>query len=226
MEEVMGAVADGTADEAARDCLGRDCLVRRLGRVEYGPTRDAMRSFTAARDAAARDELWLLEHEPVYTLGQGAPETHGPRIDSGIPLVKAERGGDVTYHGPGQLVLYALVDIGRRRISVKRFVQLLEQSVIDLLADLGIQGARKPGAPGVYVEGEKIAALGIRVARGRTYHGLALNVDMDLAPFEAIDPCGDAALKVTQLRALGVRQSLESVGTRLAAILQEHLTRG
>lgn len=212
--------------DAGADAALRACPVRRLGRVEYGPTREAMRAFTAARDASTMDELWLLEHDPVYTLGQGAPDSHGPRTDNGIPLLKVERGGDVTYHGPGQLVLYTLVDIGRRHISVKRFVALLEQATIDLLAGLGIRGARRPGAPGVYVAGAKIAALGIRVARGRTYHGLALNVDMDLAPFEAIDPCGDAGLKVTQLRDLGVAHGLEPVGTRLAEVLQEHLARG
>ncbi len=217
----MGAVMNAVADEAAGACL-----VRRLGRVEYGPTRDAMRAFSAARDAATADELWLLEHAPIYTLGQGAPESHGPRTGNGIPLLKVERGGDVTYHGPGQLVLYTLVDIGRRRISVKRFVELLEQTAIDLLGEVGIEGVRKPGAPGVYAAGAKIAALGIRVARGRTSHGLALNVDMDLAPFEAIDPCGQAGLKVTQLRDLGVDDSLDAVGTRLAEILQEHLARG
>lgn len=205
--------------------LSRACRVRRLGRMEYEPTRAAMRSFTAGRDASTPDELWLLEHPPVYTLGQGANPAHGPRFDNGIPVVKAERGGDVTYHGPGQLVMYTLVDLARRRLGIKRFVALLEQATIDVLGGYGVAASRKAGAPGVYVEGAKIAALGIRVARGRTYHGLALNVCMDLSPFEAIDPCGYAGLKVTQTRDLGIAASPEVLGEllaqRLAAALED-----
>ena len=203
-----------------------DCAVRRLGRVAYEPTRAAMRAFTEARTATTADELWLLEHFPIYTLGQGADTSHGPRLDNGIPVVKAERGGDVTYHGPGQLVLYTLIDLGRRRLGVKRFVALLEQTVIDLLGSHLIEAARKAGAPGVYVAGAKIAALGIRVTRGRAYHGLALNVAMDLTPFEAIDPCGYAGLKVTQMQDLGIGANPDAVGTQLTEILQEHLVNG
>ena len=197
--------------------LVEEILVRRLGRVDYLPTFEAMRAFTARRGEATADEIWLLEHPPVYTLGQGA---QWPSIDNGIALVQADRGGEITYHGPGQVVLYALVDLARRGIKVKQFVAMLEGSVIELLAG---RGERKPGAPGVYVGGAKIAALGIRVSRGRAYHGLALNVDMDLAPFRAIDPCGCPGLAVTQTRDLGIRKSTDEIGAELAASLAGRL---
>jgi lipoyl(octanoyl) transferase len=192
-----------------------EILLKTLGRVEYLAALEAMRSFTVRRNEATPDELWVLEHPPVYTLGQGA--SHDP-VPNGIPLVKADRGGDITYHGPGQAVLYTLVDLARRGIKVKQFVSLLEQAVIDLL---GGRGERKAGAPGVYVEGAKIAALGIRVRQGRAYHGLSLNVDMDLSPFSAIDPCGYPGLAMTQLRDLGFSESIESAGERLARNLIE-----
>jgi lipoyl(octanoyl) transferase len=187
--------------------------VRRLGRVDYLPTQVAMRQFTVTRGEETPDALWLLEHPPVYTLGQGAE--HAP-IGNGIALVKTDRGGDITYHGPGQLVVYTLVDLARRGIKVKRFVWLLEQCVVDLL---GPRAARRPGAPGIYVDGAKIAALGIRVSRGRAYHGLALNVDMDLTPFAAIDPCGYPGLPVAQMKDLGIRKTVDEVGADLAANL-------
>ena len=189
--------------------------VKRLGRVAYLPTLEAMRAFTSQRTESSADELWLLEHPPVYTLGQGAE--HGP-VANGIPVVKADRGGDITYHGPGQLVVYTLVDLARRGIRVKQFVALLEQAVIELL---GGRGERRPGAPGVYVGGAKIAALGIRVRQGRAYHGLSLNVDMDLAPFSAIDPCGYPGLAVTQTKDLGIQSDMSEIGTRLAELLVE-----
>jgi lipoyl(octanoyl) transferase len=178
--------------------LVEDVVVRKLGRAEYLPTWQAMRGFTRGRQDATPDELWLVEHPAVYTVGQGAPI---PPLASAIPVLKTDRGGDITYHGPGQLVIYTLVDLARRSIKVKRFVWLLEQAVIDLL---GRPAERKPGAPGVYVDGAKVAALGIRVVRGRAYHGLALNVDMDLSPFNAIDPCGYPGLRVTQTKDFGV----------------------
>ncbi len=181
-----------------------------------------MREFTFQRDTDTPDELWLLEHPPVYTLGLAADAAHGPKAGSRIPVVQTERGGEITYHGPGQAVLYTLVDLARRGIKVKQFVSLLEQSVIDLLEG---RGERRPGAPGVYVDGAKVAALGIRVTRGCAFHGLALNVDMDLAPFEAIDPCGFPGLQVTQTRDLGFGYTVESAGTRLAALLGERLDR-
>ncbi len=197
--------------------------VVRLGVAEYALTLDAMRAFTARRGADTPDELWLLQHPPVYTLGLGADLTHGPKADVGIPVVRVERGGKVTYHGPGQVVLYTLIDIARRSLKVREFVSLLEQSVIDTLAEHGLRAARVPGAPGVYVQGAKIAALGIRVSRGRTFHGLAMNVDLDLAPFAAIDPCGYPGLPVTRLRDLGVEQSCEQAGNRLAENLRARL---
>jgi lipoyl(octanoyl) transferase len=197
--------------------LTEEILVRRLGRAEYEPTWRAMREFTAARDAATPDELWLLEHPPVYTLGQGAA---APAVANAIPVVQTDRGGEITYHGPGQVVLYALIDLARRDIKVKRFVSLLEQAVIDLV---GPRAERRAGAPGVYVEGAKLAALGIRVTRGRAYHGIALNVDMDLAPFSAIDPCGYPGLTVTQTRSLGIGGSASELGERLAQLLIRRL---
>ena len=195
-------------------------LTRYLGMVEYLPTVEAMRRFTSQRDASTPDELWLLEHPPVYTLGLAADAAHGPKRASGVPVVRVERGGEVTYHGPGQVVLYTLVDLARRGIKVKQFVALLEQSVIELL---GRRAERKSGAPGIYVGGAKVAALGIRVSRGCAFHGLALNVDMDLAPFSAIDPCGVPGMQVTQTRDLGIAQSKELLGSRLADILVRKL---
>jgi lipoyl(octanoyl) transferase len=191
--------------------------IKRLGRVAYLPTLAAMKDFTSRRSSETADELWLLEHPPVYTLGQGAE--HAP-LGNGIPLVKADRGGDITYHGPGQLVVYTLVDLARRGIKVRQFVALLEQAVIDLLAG---RGARRAGAPGVYAEGAKIAALGIRVRQGRAYHGLSLNVDMDLSPFWSIDPCGYPGLAVTQTKAIGMKGTLSTLGERLAVLLVEKI---
>jgi lipoyl(octanoyl) transferase len=176
-----------------------------------------MKDFTSRRNGETADELWLLEHPPVYTLGQGAQ--HAP-VGNGIPLVRSDRGGDITYHGPGQLVVYTLVDLARRGIKVRQFVALLEQAVIDLLAG---RGERRAGAPGVYVEGAKIAALGIRVRQGRAYHGLSLNVDMDLAPFSLIDPCGYPGLAVTQTKAIGMNETLSTLGERLAVLLAEKI---
>jgi lipoyl(octanoyl) transferase len=193
--------------------LVEDIVVRKLGRADYLPTWQAMRDFTRGRQESTPDELWLVEHPPVYTVGQGAST---PSMVSTIPVVKTDRGGDITYHGPGQVVLYALVDLVRRSIKVKRFVWLLEQAVIDLI---GGRAERMPGAPGVYVGGAKVAALGIRVVRGRAYHGVALNVDMDLSPFNVIDPCGYPGLRVTQMRDLG----LAATADQLAQSVIKHL---
>lgn len=197
--------------------LVEDIVVKHLGRVAYQPAWEAMRSFTRSRDDSTPDELWLVEHPPVYTVGQGAVI---PPVPDDVPVVKTDRGGDITYHGPGQVVVYTLVDLARRSIKVKRFVWLLEQAVIDLL---GGRAERKPGAPGVYVDGAKIAALGIRVVRGRAYHGLALNVDMDLSPFSAIDPCGYPGLRVTQMKDLGFSDTPGTAASRLSRILVEKL---
>jgi lipoyl(octanoyl) transferase len=197
--------------------------VRSLGLADYLPLVAEMRDFTLRRGAETPDEIWVLEHLPVYTLGQGADPRFGPKAANGIAVVQAERGGEVTYHGPGQAVLYALVDIARRGIKVKEFVRLLEQCVIDFLAGEGVAARRQAGAPGVYVGGAKIAALGIRVTRGRAWHGLALNVDMDLAPFGAIDPCGYPGLRVVQARDFGITATAKDVGLRLARGLVERL---
>ena len=194
--------------------------VVQMGLSPCEPTLAAMREFTARRDADTPDELWLLDHPPVYTLGLAADAMHGPKAGGSIPVLQVERGGEITYHGPGQIVLYTLVDLARRGIKVKQFVAMLEQSVIDLL---GERAERRPGAPGIYVGGAKIAALGIRVSRGCAFHGLSLNVDMDLAPFSAINPCGFPGLPVTQTRDLGMTQGKEALGKKLAGILSGKL---
>jgi lipoyl(octanoyl) transferase len=198
-------------------------LVQRRGLAAYQETIDAMRVFTESRSAATADELWLLEHPPVYTLGQGADAVHGPRVANGIPLITSGRGGEITYHGPGQLVVYTLIDLARRGIGVREFVRLLENALIELLAGYDIHATRRDGAPGVYVGEAKVAALGIRVTRGRAWHGLALNVDMDLTPFSVIDPCGYAGLPVTQTRDLGIDAGVAVLGDELAAILIHRL---
>ena len=193
---------------------------RHLGRVDYEPTWRAMQEFTAARDDITPDELWLLEHPPVFTLGLNAKPEH--LLNPGdIPVVQIDRGGQVTYHGPGQLVAYVLLDIARRHLGVQHLVQLMEQAVIDLLAEYGVTAQGRRDAPGVYVDGAKIAALGLRVKRGRSYHGLALNVDMDLEPFSRINPCGYPGMRVTQLRDLGISLDLNAVSARL----ESHLVR-
>jgi lipoyl(octanoyl) transferase len=193
----------------------RETLVRRLGRTDYVATWRAMQEFTARRDRDTADELWLTEHPPVYTLGVAGRAAHLPRVENGVPVVKVDRGGQITYHGPGQIVLYVLLDLRRRGLAVRALVRLMEQAVTDLLAEHGVAASGNPEAPGVYVDGAKIAALGLRVREGRCYHGLAFNVDMDLAPFHVIDPCGYSGLAVTQARGLGVTQSQEHLGDRL-----------
>ena len=204
----------------ANDLLDKGPLtVRRLGVAAYEATWRAMQSFTANRTPETPDEIWLLQHPPVYTLGVAARSEHLPRTPSDIPVVRIDRGGQVTYHGPGQLVAYVLLDMKRRRLSVRPLVRKLEKAVVDLLEDYGVSAAGRPDAPGVYVGAAKIAALGLRVTRGCCYHGLALNVDMDLSPFQAIDPCGYPGLAVTQLRDFGVRDTVDSVGEKLLAKL-------
>jgi lipoyl(octanoyl) transferase len=198
-------------------------VIRRLGVVPYERTWEAMKSFTAARTSATQDEIWLLEHPPIYTYGVAGRPEHLPDARCVIPVLKVDRGGQVTYHGPGQLVAYVLLDLQRRALTVRGLIRALEQGVIDLLLDFDISAERRENAPGVYVGAAKIAALGIRIRRGCCYHGLSLNVDMDLAPFRAIDPCGYAGLEVTQLRDLGVSAPIESVGDRLAAKLTRQL---
>ena len=197
--------------------------VRKLGRVEYGPTWRAMQEFTAQRGADSADELWLLEHPPVYTLGVAGRAEHLPRVANGIPVVKTDRGGQITYHGPGQIVLYLLLDLRRRGLSVRPLVRIMEQAAIGLLADYGVVAAGHKEAPGVYVNGAKIAALGLRIRNHCCYHGIALNVDMDLSPFHAIDPCGYPGLAVTQARDLGMVDGLELLGGKLLRHLLDRL---
>ena len=189
--------------------------VRRLGRLEYEPVWRAMQDFTAQRGNDGADELWLTEHPPVYTLGVAGRTAHLPRVNNGIPVIKVDRGGQITYHGPGQVVLYVLLDLRRRGLGVRALVRMMERAVIDLLADRGITAEGRVEAPGVYVNGAKIAALGLRVKNGCSYHGLAFNIDMDLSPFHAIDPCGYSGLAVTQAHDLGIAGTTETLGEEL-----------
>ena len=193
-------------------------ITRWLGRVDYAPTLAAMQRFTDERNAETADEIWLLEHPPVFTLGMAADRAHVLAAGD-IPVVQTDRGGQVTYHGPGQLVVYPLVDIRRSGVSVRALVQHLEQSVIELLRPHGIAAQGRRDAPGVYVQGRKLASVGMRIRRGASYHGLALNVDMDLEPFSRINPCGMAGLEVTQLATLGVSGGVQQIGERLAPLL-------
>jgi lipoyl(octanoyl) transferase len=209
-------------------------IVRQLGRADYVRTWDAMRSFTHGRDPHTEDELWLVEHSPVFTLGQAARREH-LLATADIPVVASDRGGQVTYHGPGQVVAYPLVDLRRLGIFVKELVFRIEQAAIQTLDGFGIDGRRVPGAPGVYVPVTtggpgafaglaKIAAIGIKVARGCSYHGLALNVGMDLSPFALINPCGYANLPVVDMATLDIRATWNEAAARLAERLQSHLT--
>jgi lipoyl(octanoyl) transferase len=196
-------------------------LVRRYpGLQAYEPIWRAMQAFTDARGAETPDELWIVEHEPVFTLGQAGKWEH-VLMPGDIPVVPVDRGGQVTYHGPGQIVAYPLIDIRRAKIGVRDFVCKIEQSIIDTLEHWNIIAVRKPGAPGVYVAGAKVAALGLRVRRGCTFHGLAFNVNMDLEPFHRINPCGFQGLQVTQLMDLGGPSSLREV----ESVLVENLAK-
>jgi lipoyl(octanoyl) transferase len=191
-----------------------DIIVQRLGLAPYGPIWDAMRDFTEQRNGDTADEIWLLQHPPVFTLGLTAKREH--LLSPGdIPVIATDRGGQVTYHGPGQLILYPLLDLRRRGLGIRQLVTLLEQSVIGLLAELGIDAQARPEAPGVYVNGRKVASLGLRIRRGCSYHGLSLNLDMDLEPFRRINPCGYAGLEVAQLRDFGIDASIEHVAQAL-----------
>jgi lipoyl(octanoyl) transferase len=213
------------AGTAARERpLAPGVRVRTLGRTEYEPTWRAMQEFTTRRATGALDELWLTEHPPVYTLGVAGRAAHLPRVANGIPVVKTDRGGQITYHGPGQILIYTLLDLRRRGLGVRPLVRLLEQAVIDLLAAYGVAAAARPEAPGVYVDGAKIAALGLRIRDGRCYHGLAFNVDMDLSPFRVIDPCGYSGLAVTQARDLGIADDAELLGGKLVDQLLQRLS--
>jgi lipoyl(octanoyl) transferase len=197
--------------------------VRNLGLVAYEPTWRAMQAFNQARSTGTLDQIWLLEHPPVFTLGLAGRREH-VLAPGGIPVVAADRGGQVTYHGPGQAIAYVMLDLRRLGIGVKELVRRLEQAAIDLLAGYSIAGERRAGMPGVYVGGAKIAAVGLRIARGCSYHGIAVNADVDLAPFGRIDPCGYPGLASTRLADFGVRDGVDAVQQSLSKSLLRCLT--
>jgi lipoyl(octanoyl) transferase len=200
--------------------------IRALGMVDYEPTWRAMQQFTAERTADTVDELWLVQHPPTYTQGQAGKPEHLLNPTS-IPVVKIDRGGQITYHGPGQIVIYLLLDLRRWKINVRDLVRLIEQAVIALLAEHGVQAQGRTDAPGVYVNGAKIAALGLKIKNGCCYHGLSFNVDMDLTPFDNINPCGYQGLRVTQCLQLGIEPEFEALQGELTQNLvhglQHHL---
>ncbi len=200
----------------------QDLIVRPIQQSEYLIIWQQMQEFTNQRNAETPDEIWLIEHPPVYTLGQNGKREH--ILNPGnIPVIPVDRGGQVTYHGPGQLMLYALIDLRRRGLGVRHLVSGLERAVIAMLADYKISAYAKPAAPGVYVNDAKICSLGLRIRRGCSYHGLALNVNMDLAPFTGINPCGYSNLTMTQISALGGSGDLNEVATKLVAYLTKEL---
>lgn len=193
-------------------------IVHSLGRQAYEPLWRRMQAFTDERQPDTADELWFCEHPSVFTLGLNARREH-LLAPGDIPVVQVDRGGQVTYHGPGQLMIYPLIDIRRARLGVRDLVTGLEQSVVDLVADFGIRAAARPEAPGVYFEGRKIASVGLRIRRGASFHGMALNIDVDLEPFSRINPCGFRDLEVTDLRALGITASPEDIESRVCELL-------
>ena len=198
-----------------------DIVIRQLGLQAYEPVYQRMQQFNAARTAHTTDELWLLQHPPVFTMGLNAKPEHVLNA-ANVPVVHIDRGGQVTYHGPGQLIAYLLVDLKRNNLGVRQMVTSMEQAVIALLSTHAIDSTARSDAPGVYVEGSKVAALGLRIKRHSSYHGLSLNIDMDLRPFEQINPCGYEGLQVTQLRDLGVTDTVDSIEQQLMThLLQE-----
>ena len=197
-------------------------VVKRLGRVDSEPTYQALLKFTTSRTAETPDELWIVEHPPGYPLGQAGKPEHILH-DIGIPVVKIDRGGQVTYHGPGQVVVYLLLDLARLKIKVRELVTTIEQAVIDFLGEYGVTAERHDGAPGVYVGPAKVAALGLRIRNGCSYHGVSLNVDMDLSPFAAINPCGYPGLKVAQTKDLNIPLSAFDAGEQLSQHLLQQL---
>ncbi len=212
----------GTPAEQADDPAHTGLEVCYLGRRSYREVWEKMRAFTSDRDDSTPDNFWVVEHDPVYTLGQAGKPEH--LVDTGeIPVIKVDRGGQVTYHGPGQLVIYTLIDLQRKRLGVRQLVESLENAVIDLLAYHSVQAHSRRDAPGVYVGDAKIAALGLKIRRGRAYHGLALNVDMDLEPFGRINPCGYPGLAVTQTTDQGISLPLWILAGELCEILYERI---
>lgn len=203
--------------------MSDDLIIRKIGLCDYVETWEAMKNFTRNRQAETLDELWILEHNPVFTLGTNGKREH--ILDAGdIPVVNIDRGGQVTYHGPGQLVIYLLLNLHRRKLGVRKLVSIIEDSIIKLLESYQVAGLNEPNAPGVYVGGKKIAALGLRVSKGCTTHGMSLNVEMDLAPFSGINPCGYENLEVIQCSDMGITSSLSQLADELVNLLQENLT--
>jgi len=196
--------------------------VRQLGLADYQSVWQAMQDFTKARDKNTPDELWVVEHSPVFTLGRNGKAEHILH-DSNIPVIKVDRGGQVTYHGPGQIVIYLLLDLHRRNLGIRKLVTLIEDCIVELLGKFNLNANSDPKAPGVYVEGKKVAALGLRVSKGRTTHGLSLNVDMDLKPFSYINPCGYKGLEVTQTRSLGINENMAALAMKLQVMLEDQL---
>jgi lipoyl(octanoyl) transferase len=197
-------------------------VIRHLGRTEFETTWRAMQDFTTNRSAETPDEIWLTEHNPVYTLGLNRKDVRMPSRDD-IPVVNTDRGGKITYHGPGQTIIYLLIDLKRKGINVRQLVSSMENSVVKLLAEANIHGLARADAPGVYVRDKKIASVGLRLKKECCYHGISLNVDMDLAPFSAIDPCGYRGLEVTQLRDLGIYLSQAEAAEKLLKYLTKEL---
>jgi lipoyl(octanoyl) transferase len=205
-----------------------EVMVAWRGCEDYLVTYEAMRRYTQERGPESSDQIWLVEHPPVFTLGKAGEAKHLLQLDTGIPLVKVDRGGQITYHGPGQVVAYLLLDLRRRQLSIQELVELIEQAVIETLARFSIEAERKPGSPGIYVAssatnkshiGSKISALGLKVSRGCSYHGLSLNVDMDLRPFTAINACGDPELETVDMSTAGAIAEWSDVAERLASEL-------
>jgi len=197
-------------------------IVRSLGRQDYEPLWRKMQRFTDERGAGTPDEIWYTEHPPVFTLGMNASRDH--LIAPGdIPVVQVDRGGQVTYHGPGQLMIYPLIDLKRAKLGVRDLVTALEQCVVDFVAEFGVNAAARKDAPGVYVDGKKIASVGLRVRRGASFHGMALNIDVDLEPFSRINPCGFSDLELTDLRSLGIDASSDAIQARVHEHLLGHL---
>lgn len=199
-------------------------FIKQLGKQDYQYVWQAMQDFTQSRNDQTPDELWVVEHPPVYTLGRNGKEVHILK-KSDIPIVKVDRGGQVTYHGPGQLVVYFLLDLHRRKLGVRQLVTLIEDCLIDLLSQYKVKAHSDKKAPGVYVNKQKIAALGLRVSKGCTTHGLSLNIDMDLSPFQNINPCGYENLEITQCKNLGIEDNLQRLAGKLVNLIEESLNR-
>jgi len=201
--------------------MQNNIIIKKLGHAEYATTLAAMQQFTQTRTSSTQDELWLTEHPPVYTLGLNKKGVRLPIND--IPVINVDRGGKITYHGPGQVVIYTLIDLNRRGLNVRQLVTILETSLINWLSKYGISAVAKKDAPGVYVNDAKIASLGLRLKNQCCYHGLSLNVDMDLSPFSAIDPCGYAGMAMTQTKDLGITLDTATIGEELINQLKASL---